>query len=134
MWVVVIVRAAQGVSLMVSGYAIVRGADGIPLETYPAEAAQAIVSVWVVSGLSRLILFLLSAVVLVRYRSATTLLAILLTLDQVGRLIVFHFYPLVRVGNPIGPKVNLALLALTILGLALSLWKRENGAEAADRK
>jgi hypothetical protein len=124
--VVVIMRAAQGFSLIFNGYSIVREADGIPLETYPIAAAQTVVAMFLVSGLSRIILSLLCVLALVRYRSAITLMVVVLAIDQVGRQLIFHFYPLVRVGNPLGPTVNYILLVLTIIGLVLSLWGKRN--------
>ncbi len=125
-WVVVIMRGLQGLSLMVDGHSIVRDADGIPLETFPIEASQSIVAVFVVSGLSRLVLSLLCVLAFVRYRSAIALMFTLLALDQLGKELLLHFYPLFRVGNPIGPTVNLVLLLLTIIGLVLSIWGKRN--------
>jgi hypothetical protein len=69
-WLVVIVRAAQGVSLIVGGHSIVRDADGIPLETFPDAASQSIVGVFVISGGARLVLSLLAVIVFTFYRSA----------------------------------------------------------------
>ncbi len=125
-WLVVIMRGLQGLSLMVDGHSIVRDADGIPLETFPIEASQSIVAVFVVSGLSRLVLSLLCVLAFVRYRSAIALMFTLLALDQLGKELVLHFYPLFRVGNPIGPTVNLVLLLLTIIGLVLSILGKRN--------
>ena len=62
----------------------------------------------------------------VRYRSAISFMFALLALDYLGRQLVLDFYPLVRSGNPLGPYVNLFLFALTIIGLALSLWGKRD--------
>lgn len=121
-WVVVIIRAAQGVSLMINGYSIVKDADGIPLETFPPAAAQSIVAMFAVSGGSRLVLSILGVLIFVRYKSAIPLMLALLALDQVVKQLLLYIYPLYRVGNPIGPTVNGVLLALTIIGLVLSVW------------
>ena len=128
-WVVVFMRGLQGLSLIVNGHSIVRAADGIPLETFPIAASQSIVAMFVISGLSRLILSLLCALAFVRYRSAISLMFTLLALDQLGKELLLHFYPLFRVGNPIGPTVNLILLVLTLIGLALSLWGKRYSVE-----
>lgn len=128
-WVVVIMRGLQGLSLIVGGPSIVRDADGIPLETFPIAASDSIVAVFVISGLSRLVLSLLCVLVFVRYRSAIALMFTVLALDQLGKELLLHLYPLFRVGNPIGPTVNLCLLFLTLLGLVLSIWGNRNSIE-----
>ena len=121
LWVVVIMRGLQGLSLIVGGPAIVRDADGIPLETFPIAASQSIVAVFVVSGLSRLVLSLMGVLTFVRYKSAIPLMFAVLALDQVGKEFLLRIYPLSRVGNPIGPTINLVLLVLTFVGFVLSI-------------
>ena len=124
--VVVFMKTLQGLSVVSSGYSMARDADGIPLETYSVAAAQTVVSMFAVSGFSRLIICLLCVLAFVRYRSAITFMFTLLALDYLGRQLIFHYYPLVRTGNPIGPNVNLFLFALTVAGLVLSLWSNRN--------
>jgi hypothetical protein len=128
-WIVVIMRGLQGSLLLIGGPSIVRDADGIPLETFPIDAAQSIVTVSMVSGLSRLVLSLLCVLVFIRYRSAIALMFLVLALDQLGKEILLFLYPLHRVGNPIGPTVNLALVFLTLAGLALSMWSKTKSSE-----
>lgn len=129
LWVVVLIRAAQGVSLLVNGYSIVKEADGIPLETFPPAAAQSVVAMFALSGGARLVLSIMGILVFVRYRSAVPLMLALLALDQGVKQLLLYAYPLYRVGNPIGPTVNGVLLALTIIALALSVWgKRQSSA------
>ena len=125
-WLVVIVRALQGISLMIDGQSIVRDADGIPLESFPNTAAQSIVTIFVISGGSRLVLSLLCILTYLRYKSIIPLMLALLALDQIVKELILHFYPLYRVGNPIGPTVNLILLCLTIIGFVLSIWPKRN--------
>lgn len=50
-----------------------------------------------------------------------SLMFAVLVLDQIGKEILLHVYPVFRVGHPIGPTVNLSLLVLTIIGLVLSI-------------
>lgn len=128
-WIVIIVRGAQGVALVAGGSSIVHDADGIPLETFPVDAAQWIVTVFTVSGISRLVLSLLGVLIFMRYRSAIPLMLGVLALDQLGKEILLYFHPIHRVGAPIGPTVNLALLVLTLLALGLSIWAKGNSTE-----
>ena len=118
-WIVVVVRGFQGAYLIVNGHTIVREADGIPLESFPIAASNSIVALFAISGSSRLILSLLCVLTFLRYRSMVPLMFVLLTLDQMAKEIVLYFYPLYRVGNPIGPTINLILLFLTVVGFYL---------------
>lgn len=45
----------------------------------------------------------------------------LLSLEYLSRRLILHFLPIVRTGTPPGSVVNLVLLAVMIVGLALSL-------------
>ena len=121
---IVFVHILQSVLVLVNGQWIARSADGIPLETYPAAAAQTIVAIFAVSSLRRLIISLICAVVLFRYRSAVPLMFVVLGLNYLGGQVIFQFIPIVRVGTPPGVVVNLIMFGLTIVGLALSLWRR----------
>jgi hypothetical protein len=125
-WVVVIIRAAQGVSLIISSYSIVKDADGVPLETFPVAASQSIVGMFAISGGSRIVLSALGILTFVRYRSAIPLMFAVLALDQIAKELLLQFYPIYRVGSPIGPMVNLVLLFLTIIGFFLSVWGKRH--------
>ena len=121
---IVFLHILQSVMVIVNGYSIAQSADGIPLETYPAAAAQTILAIFMVSSLRRLIISLICAVVLFRYRSAVPLMFVVLGLSYLGGQVIFQFVPIVRVGTPPGVVVNLIMFGLTIVGLALSLWRR----------
>jgi hypothetical protein len=117
-------RALQSVMIIFNGYNTARNADGIPLELYPPDAAQTILAIFALSSLSRLIICLICAVVLVRYRSAIPAMFVVLGLTYLGGQLLGQFIPLVRVGRPPGVIVNLILFGLVVIGLVLSLWKR----------
>ena len=128
---VVAVRITQSVMIIVNGYSIASSADGIPLETYPAAAAQTILAIFAISSLNRLFVALICVVVLVRYRSAIPTMFLLLALAYLAGEIILRFIPIVRVGTPPGPIVNLIMFALMIVGLVLSLWGRNEAVEIA---
>ena len=122
---IVFVHILQSVMVIVNGYSIAQSADGIPLETYPAAAAQTILAIFTVSSLRRLIISLICAVVLFRYRSVVPLMFVVLGLNYLGGQAILQFIPIVRVGTPPpGVVVNFIMFGLTIVGLALSLWRR----------
>ena len=121
---IVFVHILQSVLVLVNGYSIAQSADGIPLETYTAAAAQTILALFMVASLRRLIISLACAVVLFRYRSAVPLMFVVLGLNYLGGQVIFQFVPIVRVGTPPGVVMNLVMFSLTVVGLALSLWRR----------
>src|SRR5438045_585720 len=117
--IVVAVRITQSVAIIVNGHSIARSADGIQLETYSPAAAQTIVALFAISSLNRLLISLVCVVVLVRYRSAIPSMFALLALGYLVGEIILRFVPIVRVGTPPGPIVNLIMFGLMIAGLAL---------------
>jgi hypothetical protein len=121
---VVAVTIIQSVMVIVNGHSILKDADGIPLDTYPTAAAQTIEAIWAQRGLSRLIIASLCVLALVRYRSAVPLMFVVLLLSYLLGQLIFQFVPVVRVGTPPGPTINLIMFVLTVIGLALSLWNR----------
>lgn len=122
-----LVRGIIGLNSIVNGRTVAMTADGIPLDSFPAAAAQTIVALWALLGLGRLVMSGLGAVVLVRYRALVPLCFGLLLLEQLGRYLVVRFIPIPRTGAPPASAINLTLLGATIAGLALSLWSRSGG-------
>ena len=123
---VVAVRSLQSVLVIFNGYSTAMNADGIPLDTYPTAAAQTIVGLFALSGLYRLILSLLCVLVLVRYRAAIPFMFALLLVNYLAVQLILQFVPLGRAGTSPGSIVNRVIIALTVAGLALSLWKRSD--------
>jgi hypothetical protein len=118
------IRITQSILIIVNGYSIAISADGIPLDSFPRPAAQTIVAILGISSLNRLIISLICAVTLVRYRSAVPLMFIMVGLSYLGNQLLLQFIPMSRVGNPPGIIMNLLLFGLTIVGFALSVWTR----------
>ena len=120
--VVVFMKGAISLNSIFNGYLVASSADGIPLDTFPAAAAGTVVSLFAIWGLGHLVLCLLGILVLVRYRSLVPIMFALLLLEHLSRRAILHFLPIVKTGTPPGLVVNLVLLALMVVGLALSLW------------
>jgi hypothetical protein len=121
-----LMKAAMGLNSIINGYKVATSADGIPLDTYPPAAARTIVALFGIWGLGHFMICLLGVLVLVRYRRMVPFMFALLLVEQVSRKLILQFRPIVRVGTPPASFVNLALLALMVVGLALSLWSRGN--------
>ncbi len=127
---IVAVKITQSVLIIINGHSIATSADGIPLETYPAAAAQTIVEVLAISSLNRLTICLICGVILLRYRSAIPFMFSLLALNYLASQVILRFVPIVTTGTPPGPIMNLTIFALMIVGLVLSLWKRGQSKDA----
>jgi hypothetical protein len=120
----VLLKSVIGVNSILNGRIVMTGADGIPLNTYPPAAAQSLLAIWALLGLSHIILAVLGIFALVRYRSMTPFLFALFLLQHLGGRLILEYIPLVRTGAPPASTVNLIQLSLLVLGLALSLWRR----------
>jgi len=122
--VVLLLKIVMSVNSIFNGYSVATSADGIPLDTYPTAAAQTILSLWAVLGLSRFMLCLICLLALIRYRSMVPLMFALLLMEQLSRYLILQRIPIIRTGSPPAGYINLILLALMIVGLTLSLWRR----------
>jgi hypothetical protein len=118
-----------GLNSVFNGYSVASSADGIPLDTYSPAAAQTVVSVFAIWGFSQLVFCSLGLLALTRYRSLIPLMFALFLVEHLGRKLILQFLPIVRTGAPPGFYVNLVLLALMVVGLALSL-RGQNGLPA----
>lgn len=102
-------------------------ADGFPLASYGGDGARAVLMLFAMVALGQLALAAVGLIALIRYRSMVPLVFLLLSCEQIGRFFIGRAYAIDRSQLvPAGAYVNLALLALMVLGLALSL--RRTGA------
>jgi hypothetical protein len=119
-------KLAMSVNSIFNPSDVASSADGIPLHTYTPAAARTIASLFALLGLSQFTVCLLGILVLVRYRGMIPFLFALLLLEHLSKRVILHFTPIVRTGTPPGFYVNLVLLAVMLVGLALSLRSRGN--------
>lgn len=98
-----------------------QSADGIPLDTYGPSAAQAVIGVVAVLGLARLLLCVIFIIALISYRAMIPLMYFLLVDDWLAHRGIGMMKPITRTGSPPGHYVTLALLAISVIGLVLSL-------------
>jgi hypothetical protein len=124
--IVVFMRIVQSLGVFFGGRFVVSSADGIPLDTYTAAGAQTVMALFALVSLDRLLIGLICVLVLLRYRSVISFFLMLLLLQDLGKRLVLVVFPITRVGTPPGLAVNLVLLALTMVGLVLSLWKHDD--------
>jgi hypothetical protein len=97
-------------------------ADGIPLADYGPAAAQAVLGISAYLGLSDLLMCALGVLSLLRYRAMVPLMYVVIVVDHLGHKGINLLKPIARApGTSHGSIVSLALFAVTILGLALSI-------------
>lgn len=121
------VKMAMGLNSVLNGERVLTTADGVPLSAYPAAASQTIVALFALWGWALCLFALLAFATLVRYRSMTTLAFALLLVEHLGRKAILQFLPIARSDAAPASWINTLLLAVTIGGLALSLWRRSGG-------
>lgn len=122
---VLFVKTGIALGTIVNGRGAAQSADGIPLDRFGAEGAQAVVAMFALWGLAQLVWTVLGVLALVRYRAMVPLLFLLILLEHVARRALLLVIPIARTGTPPGLWINVALLLLLAAGLALSLWRRE---------
>ena len=121
---VVLAKLGIGFGSLFNGREAASKADGIPLDTFPPAAAQAVVSLFALLGWLHLMLCAICIVVLVRYRAMVPLMLTLLIVEYIGRKVILIFIPIESSAAP-GTIVNLVILAVMLVALVLSLWSRQ---------
>jgi hypothetical protein len=119
--VVVLMKVGISVGSIFNGYVAASSADGIPLDTFTLAGAQTVISLFALLGVSQLMFCLLCILVWVRYRTMIPFMFALLLLEYLSRKLILQFLPIPRTGTPPGTAINLVVLAVMIVGLALSL-------------
>jgi hypothetical protein len=128
---VVLLRAAQGINVVLDTSEVAKNADGIPIDTYGAAGSETATALFALSGIAYLLLAVLGIVVLVRYRALLAFLYLMMLLDVGIAKIVIAMHPIARAGAAtvggfaLGPAINDAILAALALGLVLSLLARK---------
>ena len=108
--------------------AVAAGPDRFPLDRYGGEGTSAVLMLFALNAYGQLILVLLGAAALLRYRAMVPFVFLLLLLDQAGRRVVTATYEIQRSFSASGGlSISLALLAILVLGFALSLLGRRTG-------
>jgi hypothetical protein len=122
----VLMKLGMSLSAIFDGYNMARSADGIPVDTLTSGGAEAVVSITVLLGLSHFLLGSLGVLALIRYRAMIPLMYVLLLVEYFAKKWILLVHPIVRTGTSPNTYVNLVLIALLIIGLALSLRTKVN--------
>src|SRR5690349_8347545 len=95
---VLLARLAIGVNSTLNTRTVAESADGIPLDTFSAAAANTVVSLFALSGFSFILLSLLGILVMLRYRAMIPLMYLLLLIQQLGNRGLLLLHPIARSG------------------------------------
>lgn len=121
---VAVLKTGIALGTIFNGRAAAQSADGIPLDSFGASGAEAVVALFAIWGLAQLVFSVLGVLALTRYRAMIPFLFVLFLLEHLARRWIVLVKPIARTGTPPGIYINLAILVLMIVGLALSLRSR----------
>ena len=96
-------------------------ADGIPVDSYSPQAAQAFLSLFASLGVAQFMLAVVGAVILLRYRALVPLFLLLLIVEYLARKGVASFMPIVRSAQASGSAINWVIFGVMVLAIVLSL-------------
>lgn len=102
-------------------------ADAIDLSTYSEAALRDAATSTALLGLLHLCIALFCLLAMIRYRAMVPLIYLWLVVEFLGRRVILDLYPIERTPGPSsGSVVNLVLIAMMVVGLALSVWPRRD--------
>jgi hypothetical protein len=115
-------KLVMSVNSIFNTVSVAVGADGIPLDSFGSEAARAVLMLFALMSLGQLMLALIALAALARWRALVPFIYLVLIGEHLARRFIVQSYAVARAeGAPAGAYVNYGLLALLVLGLALSL-------------
>ena len=121
---VLVVKTGIALATIFNGRVAAQSADGVPLASFGARGAEAVVALFAIWGLSQLVFSVFGVLALVRYRAMIPLMYVLLLLEHLARKWLLLVKPIATTGTHPGNYVNWVLLGLMVVGLVLSLWRR----------
>ena len=118
---ILLVKIAIALGAIFNGHYAATIADGIPVDSYSPEAAKAFLSLFASLGLAQLMLGVVGAIVLLRYRALVPLFLLLLIVEYFARKGVAAFMPIVRSAQASGSAINWVIFGVMVLAFVLSL-------------
>jgi hypothetical protein len=117
-------RVALGLTHLLRSDGGAQSISTIPLDTYPASAAQNVIGLFARMGLEQLFFGLLCLLVLLRYRALIPLMYLLIVAHYLASRVVGQAKPLALAGTSGARTPMLVIAMLCALGLVLSLSGR----------
>jgi len=120
---------AMGTNSIINTRTVVMAADGIPLDRYAAGGADAIIALFAITGLFRVLLALQGIAVLIRYRAMIPFMYLLFLVLHLGSKLLLQLHPVARSGVPsaqLGSAFVLAIIGMLLAGFVLSLLNKRD--------
>jgi hypothetical protein len=124
---VVLMELSMGANSIINTRTVAMLADGIPFDRYSAGGADAVIALFAIAGLFRVLFALQGVVVLIRYRAMIPFMYLLLLILHLGSKALLLVNPIVKSGvssAQLGSAFVLALLAMLLIGFVLSLQNK----------
>lgn len=118
----IFLKLAMSLNSILNTESVAVGADGIPLASYGPAGARQVLLMLALLALGQLAITLIALIALIRYRALVPLIYLVLLGEQLARRVIAQSYaaPGAQMTD-VAWFVNYGLLALLVLGLALSL-------------
>jgi hypothetical protein len=97
----------------------------IPLDSYAHAAADAVIYLFGVWGLSQLLMGVFYLIVGLKYRSLIPLMYIFIAVEYTMRIVIGHMKPLVTTGTAPGAVGNYVVVPLSVLMFFLSIFNEK---------
>lgn len=135
---VIVVKGGMGGNSLFNTRVVATSADGIPVDSYGAAGAEAVLAFFALWGLFTLFLAIEGALVLVRWRTLIPFAYLLFLVEHLTRKAIFLIHPVATAGAQqtglaglsVGAAINYGLLGLLAIGFVLSLLPRQAPAVA----
>ena len=124
---ILLLKLAIALGAIFNGHYAATVADGIPVDSYPPEAAQAFISLFASLGLAQFVLGVVGAFLLLRYRALVPLFLLLLLVEYIARKGVAAYMPIVRSAKAPGGAVNWSIFGVMVLAFVLALRRGTRG-------
>jgi len=118
---VLFVKLAIALGSIFNGHYAATVADGIPIDSYTPQGAQAFLSLFASLGLSQLMSGVFGVVLLLRYRALVPLFLLLLLIEYVARKGIAAYIPFERSGQAPGGAINWAIFGVMVMAFILSI-------------
>ena len=118
---ILLLKLAIALGAIFNGHYAATVADGIPVDSYSPEGAQAFLSLFASLGLAQFMLGAVGAVLLLRYRALVPLFLLLLLVEYIARKGVAVYMPIARSAQAPGGAINWFIFGIMVLAFVLSL-------------
>jgi len=126
---IVLMELSMGANSIINTRIVAMSADGIPLDQYGAGGADAVIALFAIAGLFRVLLALQGVVVLIRYRAMIPFMYLLLLILHLGSKALLLLNPVAKSGvstAQLGSAFVYAIIGMLLIGFVLSILNKSN--------